>query len=84
MQNYVNKKYDNVPKVINITANKITIECDATKWCVRPNALIRNEKNNKQWIWLAIDTKEIVGVYISSRNIEAAQGLWDSLPPVYQ
>ncbi len=43
-------------------------------------------KNNKQWIWLAIDidTKEIVGVYIGSRNIEGAQGLWDSLPPVYR
>lgn len=43
-------------------------------------------KENKVWIWLAIDciTKEIVGVYTGSRDIEGAQGLWNSLPPVYR
>jgi IS1 family transposase len=43
-------------------------------------------KDNKQWIWLAIDalTKEIVGVYIGSREESGAKGLWDSLPPVYR
>jgi IS1 family transposase len=43
-------------------------------------------KDNKQWIWLAIDvsTKEIVGVYIGKRYQAGAQGLWDSLPPVYR
>jgi IS1 family transposase len=41
-------------------------------------------KDNKQWIWLAIDasTKEIVGVYIGKRDQASAQGLWDYLPPV--
>ena len=43
-------------------------------------------KANKTWIWLAIDieTKEIVGVYIGSRDIKGAKGLWNSLPPVYR
>jgi insertion element IS1 protein InsB len=43
-------------------------------------------KRNKQWIWLAIDvdTKEIVGVSINSREREGAKGLWNSLPPVYR
>ncbi len=43
-------------------------------------------KGNKQWVWLAIDvvTREIVGVYIGSRGIEGAEGLWRSLPPVYR
>ena len=43
-------------------------------------------KNNKQWIWLAIDidTKEIVGIYIGNRDIKGAEGLWNSLPPVYR
>ena len=43
-------------------------------------------KDNKQWIWLAIDvkTREIVGVYVGSRDREGAQGLWDSLPPEYR
>jgi insertion element IS1 protein InsB len=43
-------------------------------------------KSNKKWIWLAIDvdTKQIVGVFVGSRDREGAQGLWDSLPPVYR
>ena len=43
-------------------------------------------KGNKQWIWLALDvtTKEIVGVYVGARDQTGAQGLWDSLPPVYR
>ena len=29
-------------------------------------------------------TREIVGVYLGSRDEEGAKGLWDSLPPVYR
>ena len=37
-------------------------------------------------MWLALDavTREIVGVYIGVRDEEGAQGLWDSLPPIYR
>ena len=37
-------------------------------------------------MWLALDavTREIVGVYIGARDEESAQGLWNSLPPVYR
>ena len=43
-------------------------------------------KNNKQWVWLALDqqTREIVGVYIGNRDEKGAKGLWESLPPVYR
>lgn len=43
-------------------------------------------KNNKQWIWLALDvkTKEIVGVHIGERSRESARKLWQSLPSVYR
>jgi insertion element IS1 protein InsB len=43
-------------------------------------------KENKQWIWLAMDatTREIVGVYIGDRSRQSAQRLWQSLPPVYR
>ena len=39
-------------------------------------------KNNKQWIWLAIEQRagEIVGVFVGDRSHKGAQGLWDSLP----
>ena len=82
LQNYVNKKYDSVPKVIDVTPKKkgkLIIQCDEMWSFVTC-------KNNKQWIWLAFDieTGEIVGVYIGSRNAKSAQCLWDSLPPVYR
>ncbi len=43
-------------------------------------------KNNKQWLWLAIDieTKEIVGFFLGERREKGAWGLWNSLPGVYR
>ena len=57
----------------------MTIECDELWSFV-------GKKENKQWVWLAIDrdSKEIVGVYVGDRSRESAQGLWDSLPGVYR
>jgi len=42
-------------------------------------------KNHRQWLWLAQDrvSKEIVGVYVGSRDEEGVIGLWQSLPEVY-
>ncbi len=82
LQDYVNKKYEEVPKEVKVSSEKkgrLTIQCDEL-WSFVGN------KNNKQWIWLALDedTKEIVGVYVGSRDKEGAKGLWDSLPPIYQ
>jgi len=58
---------------------KLTIQCDEM-WSFVGN------KNNKQWIWLAIDvlTKEIVGVYIAQRDKDGARGLGNSRPAVYR
>ena len=44
------------------------------------------KKTNKQWIWLAIDldSREIVGVHVGSRDHRGAEALWNSLPPVYR
>jgi len=57
----------------------LTIQCDEM-W-----SFVQN-KDNKQWIWLAIDanTREIVGVNVGNRDGEGAQGLWDSLPSEYK
>lgn len=82
LQNYVNNKYENIVQVVNVNEQKkgkLTIECDEMWSFVE-------RKSNKQWIWLAknIETKEIVGVYVGSRDKEGAQGLWDSLPGVYR
>ncbi len=45
-----------------------------------------DNKDNKQWVWLALDahTREIVAVYIGAPDEAAARGLWDSLPGVYR
>lgn len=82
LQYYVNQKYREVPQEIQVSdkpKGRLTIECDEMWSFV-------NDKGNKVWIWLAMDrdTREIVGVYIGSRDKKGAQGLWDSLPPVYR
>src|SRR4028118_484788 len=82
LQYYVNKKLGAVKRELKVKSKKrgkLTIQCDEM-WSFVGN------KDNKQWIRLAIDasTKEIVGVYIGKRDQAGAQGLWDSLPPVYR
>ncbi len=82
LQNYVNKKYKKTPKKIDVKEKpkgRLTIECDEA-WSFVGN------KNNKQWIWLAIDkdTREIIGVYVGNRDKEGALGLWNSIPGVYR
>ncbi|HLP91436.1 MAG TPA: IS1 family transposase [Nostocaceae cyanobacterium] len=82
LQDYVNKKYADVELQVKVSPKskgRLTIECDEL-WSFVDN------KQNKQWVWLAIDrdTKEIVGVYIGDRSEEGARELWKSLPPVYR
>ena len=82
LQEYVNEKYATVPRKIDVTdkpKGRITIQCDEM-WSFVGN------KDNKKWIWLAIDrdTRECVGCFVGSRDHAGAQGLWDSLPGVYR
>jgi len=82
LQYYVNKKLGAVKRQVEVKSKKkgkLTLQCDEMWSFV-------GDKNNKQWIWLAIDvlTKEIVGVYIGKRDEAGARGLWDSLPAVYR
>lgn len=82
LQNYVNDKYESIPKEVIIQNKKkgrLTIQCDEM-WSFVDN------KKNKIWIWLAIDidSKEIVGCYVGNRDKQGADGLWKSLPPLYR
>jgi len=82
LQEYINCKYEEIPQQINIKKNEIDeliIQCDEMWSFV-------GSKDNKQWIWLAIDavSKQIAGVFVGRRDKTGAQGLWDSLPTVYQ
>ncbi len=81
MQKYVNDKFENIEQEVEVEGKEkgpLRIECDEM-WSFVGN------KGNKVWIWLAIDqvTREIVGVYLGSRDKKGAQGLWDSIPAVY-
>ena len=53
--------------VLKKKAGKLTIQCDEM-WSFVGN------KNNKQWLWLAIDieTKEIVGFHLGERGEKGA------------
>lgn len=82
LQYYVNQKYYQTPKQVEVSSKKVgklTIQLDEMWSFV-------GEKDNKQWIWLAIDveTREIVGVFIGNRSRKGAEGLWQSLPPIYR
>jgi len=82
LQNYVNEKYNSIPLEVKVMAKssfRLTIQCDEMWSFV-------GKRDNKQWIWLAIDrnTRKIVGVHIGDRSADSAQSLWDSLPTLYQ
>ena len=82
LQTYVNQKYRETPRQVQVKQKpkgKLVIQCDEL-WSFVGN------KENKQWVWLAIDqgTGEIVGVYVGDRSQKGAQGLWESLPAVYR
>lgn len=82
LQTYVNANYQAIPREVTVSAQqkgRLTIECDEMWSFV-------GKKEQKYWIWLAINrtTREIIGASVGSRDREGAQGLWDSLPPVYR
>jgi insertion element IS1 protein InsB len=82
LQDYVNQKYREVPRQLNIpklSEFRLVVECDELWSFVL-------KKKEKQWVWIAKDRDSgyVVGLYIGSRGIEGAQGLWNSLPRDYQ
>lgn len=99
LQDYVNSRYAQTPRQVQLSSKsecltsrfprnvrgtqdkkgKIVIQCDEA-WSFVGN------KENKQWIWLALNVKrrEIVGVNLGERGESGARGLWESLPAVYR
>ena len=82
LQSYVNVKYEVVPQQVVVQPKPqrhLTVQMDELWSFV-------DDKDNAQWVWLAIDTltREIVGCYIGDRSGASAQKLWESLPAVYR
>ena len=81
LQDYVNRKFDLVPRHITVSAKsnrRLIIECDEMWSFVL-------SKYNEVYIWLAIDrdTREIVGCFVGNRTRKSARKLWASLPKEY-
>ena len=82
LSNYIATKYANMPRKLQVKSKKkgkLTVQLDELWSFV-------DHKNNKQWVWIAIDvkTREIIGLYIGDRSQQSAKALWDSLPRVYR
>lgn len=82
LQRYVNHCYQALSKKMQVRPmppSRLTVQMDEL-WSFVDN------KGNKQWVWLALDadTREIVGCFIGDRSSDSAQGLWESLPPLYR
>jgi len=76
------QKYETIPQQIEIKdkpRDRLTIKYNEMWSFV-------THKGNKQWIWLAMDggSRDIVGLHIGNRDKQGAQGLCNSLPPVYR
>jgi IS1 family transposase/DNA-directed RNA polymerase subunit RPC12/RpoP len=65
--------------VVKKQKSRITIEIDEMWSFV-------GKKQNKVWVWLAIDleTRQIVGFHVGNRSKQDARQLWKSLPGVYR
>ena len=65
---------------------KVSAKTPGTPSNVMKFGFIVQNKENQQWIWLALDlnTREIVGCYGGARSQKSAQKLGESLPPVYR
>lgn len=82
LQTYVNRLYTGVARQVEAKPSKgaaLCLECDEL-WSFVGN------KDNKQWVWLALDRRNraIVGVHVGDRSRAGAQALWDSLPEAYR
>ena len=79
---YIKKKYSKIGRKVKIKKKKKgrhTIQIDELR-------SFAGDRDNKLRVRIAIDvkTREIVGLHIGDRGKKGAQGLWDSLPPVYR
>ena len=82
LQGYVNQCYKEVPRQVQVTPKAkgaLKVQMDELWSFV-------DDKGNKQWVWLALDTRtrEIVGCHIGDRSKASALALWRSMPGVYR
>lgn len=73
LQMYVNQKYYQTSQQVQVTRKNLV------GWPFNKGEIwsFVGSKDNKQWIWLAIDvdTREIVGVYVGDRTRQSASML---------
>ncbi len=82
LQKYVNKYYEEIPRKAEVMPKepgKLIVQMDEL-WSFVGN------KGNKQWVWLAIDTKtrEIIGCHIGDRSKVSMGVIASGVPTVRQ
>ena len=82
------KLYDNLPDDLNaqhVETKEDVVLCKLEAEADEMWSFVGN-KENKQWIWLAIDskTRQVIAFYVGSRGDEGAENLWERIPTVYK
>lgn len=64
-----------IPSTADVVIQRLKVEADAM-------ASFMQKKENKQWIWLAMDAKsrQIIGYHVGDRRRKSARKLWANIP----
>ena len=80
--------YDDLPEHLNVRlmGNHKDVVIQALESEVDELWSFVGSKENKQWVWIALDThtRQIIAFYVGDRSKKSAQKLWEKIPEVYR
>ena len=85
---FITSEYEQLPDDLNFRANVETDELII--WSLESEVdemwSFVGSKENKQWIWIAMDAKsrQIIAFHVGDRSRESAKKLWNSIPEYYR
>jgi IS1 family transposase len=86
--NYLVCLYEALPEHLHVTLEHANDSVLLQRLEVEADELLSvvSNKNNKQWLWLAMDikTRQVVAFYIGDRSKRSARKLWKAIPEVYK
>ena len=85
---FITSEYEQLPDDLNFRTNVETDELII--WSLESEVdemwSFVGSKENKQWIWIAMDAKsrQIIAFHVGDRSRESAKKLWNSIPEYYR
>jgi insertion element IS1 protein InsB len=85
---FITSEYEQLPDDLNFRTNVETDELII--WSLESEVdemwSFVGSKENKQWIWIAMDAKsrQIIAFHVGDRSKESAKKLWNSIPEYYR